>query len=61
MKARGSRPARDPERRRNLAELNLLSEPRAKAASSRRGCMLPLIGIGLTLLAAAAALGGSGL
>lgn len=61
MKTKRSRQVGDKERRRNLAELNLLSERRAKAASSRRGCMLPWIGIGLTLLAAAAALGGSGL
>lgn len=61
MKSKHSRQVGDTERRRNLAELNLLSARRAKVASTRRGCMLPLIGIGLTLLAAAAVVGGSGL
>jgi hypothetical protein len=45
------------ERRRRLAEVNLLSEPRTKSAGTRRGCaLLPIIGLGATLLGIGAAL-----
>jgi hypothetical protein len=60
MKARRSNPSS--ERRRNLAELNLLTEHRARAAPTRRGCVLPFIGIFVLALALAlvAAVGGPG-
>ena len=45
MKARRNRTDRGAERRRNLAEMNLLSEQRAKQTTARaRGCALPFIG-----------------
>jgi hypothetical protein len=45
MKSRRARPDRGAERRRNLAEMNLLSEQRAKQVSARaRGCALPFLG-----------------
>ncbi|MGH7760793.1 MAG: hypothetical protein ACREOY_05180 [Candidatus Dormibacteraceae bacterium] len=58
MKARGLRPDRRSDRRRKLAELNLLSEHKVKAAPSRsrRGCTLPFIGLGGTILGLAAVL-----
>ena len=56
MKARRSN--KGSERRRNLAEVNLLAENRTRAVPSRRGCVLPFIGIGVLALALAAALGG---
>ncbi|MFI5269225.1 MAG: hypothetical protein ACHQ7M_17765 [Chloroflexota bacterium] len=56
MKAR--RPNRGSERRRNLAEVNLLAENRSRVVPSRRGCVLPFIGIGILALALATALGG---
>jgi hypothetical protein len=40
------------ERRRNQVELNLLSEQGGRQTPSRRGCVLPFIGILLSLLAA---------
>lgn len=58
MKAR--RANRGSERRRNLVEVNLLTEQRARTAPSRRGCVLPFIGIGVLALAVVAALGGPG-
>jgi hypothetical protein len=56
MKAK--RPNKGSERRRNLAEVNLLTEHRARTAPSRRGCVVPFIGIGLLALAAVAAWAG---
>jgi hypothetical protein len=45
MKARRNRADRAAERRRNLAEMNLLSEQRTKQTTARaRGCALPFIG-----------------
>jgi hypothetical protein len=45
------------ERRRRMAELNLLSETRTRTSTRRRGCaLLPLMGLGVTLLALATAL-----
>ena len=45
MKARRSRTDHGAERRRNLAETNLLSEPRSRQTATRaRGCALPFIG-----------------
>ncbi|HUE59415.1 MAG TPA: hypothetical protein VMO88_07510 [Acidimicrobiales bacterium] len=45
MKARRSRTERSAERRRKLAEMNLLSEQRTKQTTTRvRGCALPFIG-----------------
>jgi hypothetical protein len=62
MKSKGSRQEKHSERRRKLAELNLLSDPKAKAVvPNRRGCVLPILGSGVTLLAAAALLHGLGL
>lgn len=56
MKAKRPRQGRQSERRRDLAELNLLSEHKAKSAPTRsRGCGLPFIGSGLTLLVGGAA------
>lgn len=55
MARRGEREKDD--RRRKMAELNLLSEPRIKTSTRRRGCaLLPLMGLGATVLALAAAL-----
>ena len=54
MARRGEREKDD--RRRRMAELNLLSEPRTKSSTQRRGCaLLPLMGLGVTLLALATA------
>jgi hypothetical protein len=58
MKIKRSGQARETERRRNLAEVNLLSEGRDMAPASRRGCILPFIGVGVMLLAALAAAAG---
>jgi hypothetical protein len=45
MKARRIRSDRGAERRRNLAETNLLSDQRSKLTTARaRGCALPFIG-----------------
>ena len=45
MKARRNRTERGAERRRNLAETNLLSEQRTRQTMTRaRGCALPIIG-----------------
>ncbi|HEV2475620.1 MAG TPA: hypothetical protein VGX22_03705 [Candidatus Dormibacteraeota bacterium] len=45
MKARRNRTDRGAERRRNLAEVNLLSEHRTRQTTARaRGCALPFIG-----------------
>ena len=45
MKARRMRTERGAERRRNLAEMNLLSEQRTRQTTTRaRGCALPFIG-----------------
>jgi hypothetical protein len=45
MKARQNRTERGAERRRKLAEMNLLSEQRTKQTTARaRGCSLPFIG-----------------
>ena len=45
MKARRMRTDRGAERRRNLAEMNLLSDQRPKQISARgRGCVLPFVG-----------------
>jgi hypothetical protein len=55
MKIKRPGPARETERRRNLAEVNLLVERGEKAPPSKRGCILPFIGVGLMLLAALAA------
>ena len=45
MKARRARTERGAERRRNLAETNLLSEQHTKQATARaRGCALPFLG-----------------
>jgi hypothetical protein len=45
MKARRTRTERGAERRRNLAEMNLLSEQRTNQTTPRaRGCALPFIG-----------------
>lgn len=45
MKARRVRTDRGAERRRKLAEMNLLSEPRSGQARARaRGCALPFLG-----------------
>jgi hypothetical protein len=45
MKARRSRTERSAERRRSLAETNLLSEQRTRQTTTRgRGCALPFIG-----------------
>jgi hypothetical protein len=55
MARRGEREKED--RRRRMAELNLLSEPRPRTSTGRRGCaLLPLMGLGATLLALAAVL-----
>jgi hypothetical protein len=44
MKARHSRTEPGAERRRNLAEMNLLSEQRGKQTTARaRGCALPFL------------------
>lgn len=51
MKPKRPRQERPAERRRNLIELNLLSEKRARQTPTRRGCVLPFIGILLSLLA----------
>lgn len=59
MKSKGSRANRS-ERRRKLAEVNLLSEPRTRVVAPRRGCVLPFFGGGLALLAATALLHGLG-
>jgi hypothetical protein len=59
MKARRSN--KGSERRRNLAEINLLTEPRARVAPTRRGCVVPFIGVGLLALAAIAAWAGPAL
>lgn len=58
MKAKRPRGDRGADRRRKLAELNLLSEHKVKAAPSRsrRGCTLPFIGLGGTLLGLAVGL-----
>jgi hypothetical protein len=58
MKARRSN--KGSERRRNLAEVNLLTETRTGVVPSRRGCVVPFIGIAVLALALAAALGGPG-
>jgi hypothetical protein len=45
MKARQNRTERGAERRRKLAETNLLSEQRTRQTTTRaRGCALPFIG-----------------
>ena len=45
MKARRGRSESGTERRRNLAEMNLLSEQRTRQTTARpRGCALPFIG-----------------
>jgi hypothetical protein len=45
MKARHNRTERGADRRRKLAEMNLLSEQRTKQTTTRaRGCALPFIG-----------------
>ena len=45
MKAKRNRTERGAERRRNLAETNLLSEQRTRQTTARaRGCALPFIG-----------------
>lgn len=59
MKAR--RANKGSERRRNLAEINLLAEPRTRVVPRRRGCVVPFIGIGLFALAALAAWAGPAL
>jgi hypothetical protein len=59
MKIKRSSQPRETERRRDLAEVNLLVERAEKAPPSRKGCVLPFIGIVavvLALLAAAAGL-----
>jgi hypothetical protein len=56
MKAK--RANRASERRRNLVELNLLTEHRTRVVPSRRGCVLPFIGVAVLALALAAAVGG---
>jgi hypothetical protein len=60
MKSKGRR-EKASERRRKLAEINLLTEPRAKLAPSRRGCALPFFGSIVALLAATAGLWGHAL
>ena len=60
VKAKGTGREKGSERRRKLAELNLLSsESRAKAAPARRGCLLPVVGIGVALAALGIALVGT--
>jgi hypothetical protein len=54
MKPKRPRQERAADRRRNLVELNLLSEKRARQIPTRRGCVLPFIGILLGLLATGA-------
>lgn len=45
MKARRMRSDKGAERRRNLAEMNLISEQRTKQTSpGARGCVLPFLG-----------------
>jgi hypothetical protein len=45
LKARHNRTERGAERRRKLAEVNLLSEQRTKQTTTRaRGCALPFVG-----------------
>lgn len=55
MKIKRPGQVRETERRRHLAEVNLLVERGEKASPSRRGCILPVIGVGLMLLLAALA------
>ena len=55
MARRGEREKDD--RRRRMAELNLLSDSRTRTSTRRRGCaLLPLMGLGVTAVALAAAL-----
>ncbi|MGA8921826.1 MAG: hypothetical protein WB682_01675 [Candidatus Dormiibacterota bacterium] len=58
MKIKRAGQSSETERRRNLAEVNLLVERSEKAPPSRKGCILPFIGVGVTLLAALAAAAG---
>jgi hypothetical protein len=58
MKIKRSSQPRETERRRDLAEVNLLVERAEKAPSSRKGCVLPFIGIGAVVLAVLAAAAG---
>jgi hypothetical protein len=56
MMARRSEREKD-DRRRRMAELNLLSDSRTRTSARRRGCaLLPLMGLGVSALALAGAL-----
>jgi hypothetical protein len=58
LKIKRSSQPREAERRRDLAEVNLLVERAENAPASRKGCVLPFIGAGAILLAALAAAAG---
>jgi hypothetical protein len=60
MKARRPKQEGRAERRRGLVEVNLLSEQPTRLVKGRRGCALPLIGIGFGLLVTEAVLRGAG-